>query len=111
MGGIKFGIDSDGNYSYIKTGADTVFPFSRVVASGNIYKTLISGQTYETIIDFGKEITNPKLTIENLSYSTSLYCGIIGMTNNSARLKLLNASGSRSQTFNANWYVYDGDIS
>ena len=28
LGGIKFGIDSDGNYGYIKAGADTVTPFS-----------------------------------------------------------------------------------
>ena len=28
MGGITFGIDSDGNYGYIKAGADTVTPFN-----------------------------------------------------------------------------------
>ena len=28
MGGLKFGVDSDGNYGYIKAGADTVIPFS-----------------------------------------------------------------------------------
>ena len=29
FGGLKFGIDSDGNYGYIKAGADTVTPFSK----------------------------------------------------------------------------------
>ena len=113
LGGFTPIIDDTGKITGYKTkvGADTVFPFSRVVASGNIYKTLASGQTYEPTIAFGKEITNPKVTIEILSYSTSLYCGIINITNNDALLKILNASGSRSQTFNANWYVYDGDIS
>lgn len=28
FGGLKFGIDSDGNYGYIKAGADSVTPFS-----------------------------------------------------------------------------------
>lgn len=27
LGGLKFGIDEDGNYGYIKDGADTVTPF------------------------------------------------------------------------------------
>lgn len=27
LGGLKFGIDSDGNYGYIKDGADSVTPF------------------------------------------------------------------------------------
>lgn len=27
LGGLKFGVDSDGNYGYIKAGADTVIPF------------------------------------------------------------------------------------
>lgn len=27
LGGLKFGIDTDGNYGYIKAGADTVIPF------------------------------------------------------------------------------------
>ena len=29
FGGMKFGIDSDGNYGYIKAGADSVTPFSK----------------------------------------------------------------------------------
>lgn len=28
LGGVKFGIDSEGNYGYIKAGADTVTPFN-----------------------------------------------------------------------------------
>ena len=114
MGGFTPIIDSTGKITGYKTkvGADTVFPFSRVVASGNIYKTLKSGATYESSIAFGKEITNPKVTIEILNYSTSMYCTILNMTNNDVTLKLYNAAGgSKTQTFNANWYVYDGDIS
>lgn len=29
MGGLRFGIDEDGNYGYIKDGADTVTPFKK----------------------------------------------------------------------------------
>ena len=39
MGGIRFGIDVNGNYGYKKAGADTVIPFSSlnlVETSGNI---------------------------------------------------------------------------
>ena len=47
MGGLKFGIDSDGNYGYIKAGADSVTPFSSIkrysyswTSSNNEQKTL-----------------------------------------------------------------------
>ena len=32
LGGITFGVDADGNYGYIKAGADTVTPFKKDVA-------------------------------------------------------------------------------
>ncbi len=41
MGGLKFGVDANGNYGYIKAGADTVFPFK---SGANIIKTLVHGQ-------------------------------------------------------------------
>ena len=60
FGGLKFGIDSDGNYGYIKAGADTVTPFSsgiykfaysynknsNVVASDNLNFTIDSTRKY-----------------------------------------------------------------
>lgn len=37
---MKFGIDSDGNYGYIKAGADTVTPFKKVFSKlSQKYKT------------------------------------------------------------------------
>lgn len=30
LGGMTFGVDADGNYGYIKAGADTVIPFIQV---------------------------------------------------------------------------------
>ncbi|MBD5498013.1 MAG: hypothetical protein HDR11_09670 [Lachnospiraceae bacterium] len=36
LGGIRFGVDADGNYGYIKAGADTVTPFKKDVALPNI---------------------------------------------------------------------------
>ena len=29
MGGVRFGVDANGNYGYKKVGADTVIPFKR----------------------------------------------------------------------------------
>ena len=114
MGGFTPIIDDTGKITGYKTkvGADTVFPFSRVLASGNIYKKLASGGTYEESIVFGKELTNPKVTVEMLNGTTSTYCSLRDITNNSAIIKLYNANGGgKSQILNVNWYVYDGDIS
>ena len=30
LGGIRFGIDTDGNYGYKEVGADTVIPFKKI---------------------------------------------------------------------------------
>lgn len=35
---FQFGVDSDGNYGYIKAGADTVTPFLKKVGIGDFYK-------------------------------------------------------------------------
>lgn len=115
LGGFTPIIDDTGKITGYKTkvGADTVFPFSSssVVARGNIHKKLKAGESYQQLINFGKEITKPKLTIEMLSKSPTLYCAIIEITIRDARLKIHNANGSYSQTIDLNWYVYEGDIS
>ena len=36
LGGIRFGVDDDGNYGYIKAGADTVTPFKKETKLPNI---------------------------------------------------------------------------
>lgn len=38
MGGLRFGIDSNGNYGYIKAGADTVIPFSNLTKADLLYE-------------------------------------------------------------------------
>lgn len=40
LGGIRFGVDNDGNYGYIKAGADTVTPFKK---GGGTIKTIYYG--------------------------------------------------------------------
>lgn len=35
LGGLRFGIDADGNYGYKKAGADTVIPFSKSIDTLN----------------------------------------------------------------------------
>ena len=41
LGGLKFGVDSDGNYGYIKAGADSVTPFSSSDLENATFKTAI----------------------------------------------------------------------
>ena len=36
LGGLTFGIDAEGNYGYIKAGADTVTPFNKMVVYYNL---------------------------------------------------------------------------
>lgn len=46
LGGLKFGVDADGNYGYRKPGADTVTPFSNGIAEyidGSIARKALSG--------------------------------------------------------------------
>lgn len=43
LGGIRFGIDEDGNYGYKKVGADTVTPFSRDINIGDNFTVTLTG--------------------------------------------------------------------
>ena len=61
LGGIKFGVDSDGNYGYIKAGADTVTPFKSgihmvkltdVVSSGSVNVSSYPGYQNFTVDNF-----------------------------------------------------------
>lgn len=49
FGGMKFGIDSDGNYGYIKAGADSVTPFRSDYFFLNSMKTSV----YNATLDMG----------------------------------------------------------
>ena len=75
---MKFGIDSDGNYGYIKAGADSVTPFSsgiykfaysynrnsNVVASDNLNFTIDSTRKYTILpICASNAYTNSTLKI------------------------------------------------
>ena len=61
LGGIKFGVDSDGNYGYIKAGADTVTPFKSgihmvkltdVVSKGSVNVSSYPGYQNFTVDNF-----------------------------------------------------------
>ena len=43
LGGIRFGIDADGNYGYKKVGADTVIPFIRDINIGDKFSVSLTG--------------------------------------------------------------------
>ena len=46
LGGITFGVDADGNYGYIKAGADTVTPFKKETKLPNITVTAQARVSY-----------------------------------------------------------------
>ena len=53
LGGLKFGIDSNGNYGYIKAGADSVTPFSGWKIAEFYYDNFIGRLTdYNKTFDF-----------------------------------------------------------
>lgn len=76
FGGMKFGVDSDGNYGYIKAGADSVTPFS----SG---KALLQVTYYSSSSSFDGFITNVsngystnKIKMNSFSIFLPSQCGI-----------------------------------
>ena len=69
LGGLKFGVDSDGNYGYIKVGADTVTPFS----NGEIYFPtmrlgITGGETLYIVLDVQG---CSQITIDNVSINAN----------------------------------------
>ena len=69
LGGLKFGVDSNGNYGYIKAGADTVTPFS----NGEIYFPtmrlgITGGETLYIVLDVQG---CSQITIDNVSINAT----------------------------------------
>lgn len=69
LGGIRFGVDADGNYGYIKAGADTVTPFKSGAVVNNFSPTWVvlstgSDDPYLSVsvsgstIDIGNSVNN-----------------------------------------------------
>ena len=58
---FSFGIDSNGNYGYIKAGADTVTPFKRVAKKVG---TIICGLNNQSL-DYSKYEDKDQLTVDN----------------------------------------------
>lgn len=57
LGGLQFGVDADGNYGYIKAGADSVTPFKSGGCEMLAYKLI---GAYNGIFDTTYKITVPK---------------------------------------------------
>ncbi len=72
FGGMSFGIDSDGNYGYIKAGADTVIPFKNGSAAlvWSVYG-LSGGINFEN---------TGRVTFTVLNYAASGNVGVYGTT-------------------------------
>lgn len=61
LGGITFGVDADGNYGYIKAGADTVTPFKTGVSISQYIPH--SGDSYRSVNVYDATVSSDKLRI------------------------------------------------
>lgn len=77
FGGLKFGKDSDGNYGYIKDGADTVTPFSKIYRIPN-FAFARSQQTWASV--FSEEKIYDASSYEKFLFSWYLGIGTLDST-------------------------------
>lgn len=98
---FSFGIDSEGNYGYIKEGADTVTPFklnikrTRIFSGNSLYPHTVNLKGYEgykqfTINNFA--ISNAQITHTPFSRKQDNYGNILGGYNASTGILTLNQS-------------------
>ena len=91
LNGIKFGIDTQGNYGYYKVGADTVTPFKTGNEEKNTsYKSLIKTNSGVSTVD----ITGWKIIIQyqRLGSSSSSFCGWVFVKGLMKKFKLYTNS-------------------
>ena len=108
LGGLTFGIDAEGNYGYIKVGADTVTPFSKSVVSKIIPTTdikfncnfLIITGTYAELINTSPDWNASKCYILDTKKNTGIKT--YTMTN-------VYGTGARIQGIWSNTVVVDFD--
>ena len=66
---MKFGVDSDGNYGYIKAGADTVTPFSSMNSTFENIEghTITATHDYKAIITSSYQDVATDITVNGVS--------------------------------------------
>ncbi len=94
MGGLRFGVDKDGNYGYYKDGADTVTPFkSSNVAPIKSIKNIYSSVGRVTTTNIEYDTTKHKsLSISGVSNATS------NSTGNAIVLKINGTTSTTTET-------------
>ena len=99
LGGLQFGVDENGNYGYIKAGADSVTPFK----SGAEYSNAIMISTHyhysnnTTITDITYTINGVKRTVPRItanSFSNNYEGVVITLNNTSLSIDIGNGNGS-----------------
>ena len=83
LGGLRFGIDSAGNYGYKKVGADTVIPFKTY--SGNVICFSYGFYTKEMTYGFGKTVD--KIKVSGQSYEPASATLVISGSNDNSNWK------------------------
>lgn len=91
LGGLKFGIDSDGNYGYYKDGADTVTPFSYGIAE-YIDGNMIRKATTDSVVSVSKTYTATSKGI------LLIFCSLVYLSSYSDVVKLNGAKISPVST-------------
>lgn len=103
LGGLQFGVDDDGNYGYIKAGADTVTPFKNGANIEIINKSITVTKNMIPLY-----MANGRYGISGALYRSSLN-GVSPIPNNKVRL----ISGSDSDGYGytiCELLVKEGDI-
>ena len=88
MGGLKFGVDSNGNYGYIKAGADSVTPFSSGKALLQVTYYSSSSIFDGFITDVSTGYSTSKIKVNSFFIFLPSQCGI-----SSAMFNIQNVNG------------------
>ena len=103
LGGIRFGVDEEGNWGYIKAGADTVTPFKKGATIGSVSAStsarLGPGNTTSLSINFS--IPSNARLIGITSFSTSDDAFNICQINSPSNVSVRN---TRNSVVTANFY-------
>ena len=103
LGGLRFGIDAEGNYGYKKVGADTVTPFKKGATIGSVSAStsarLGPGNTTSLSINFS--IPSNARLIGITSFSTSDDAFNICQINSPSNVSVRN---TRNSVVTANFY-------
>ena len=99
---IRFGIDGNGNYGYVKDGADTVYPFSTGFNPSNVSGNVITSTSPVTLNTSGKHHALITLIYYSLAPSASMvsFTNLVGATSRDISDKIIEGVLSKTYLLN-----------